>query len=74
MYFKVGAPPALASVLEEISRENHLINIIAPLQIGNDPELDHFMVFSIWAFLSFFNFDHFSLITLLTYINLARDC
>lgn len=38
---KVGAPPELASLLEEIARENHPT---VPLrEIGDDPELDEFM-------------------------------
>jgi len=42
-YWKVGAPPELASLLEEIARENHPT---VPLrEIGDDPELDEFMVF-----------------------------
>ncbi|KAF7817972.1 homeobox protein knotted-1-like 1 [Senna tora] len=35
---KVGAPPQLSSLLEEISRQNH-----PTIPIGDDPELDHFM-------------------------------
>ncbi|XP_022745698.1 homeobox protein knotted-1-like 1 [Durio zibethinus] len=38
---KVGAPPELASLLEEIGRENHRINGCS--DIGADPELDEFM-------------------------------
>ncbi|KAG8369074.1 hypothetical protein BUALT_Bualt15G0112400 [Buddleja alternifolia] len=38
---KVGAPPEMASLLEEISKENHPISTYA--QIGTDPELDEFM-------------------------------
>lgn len=36
---KVGAPPEMASVLEEIGKENYSISS----EIGTDPELDHFM-------------------------------
>lgn len=39
---KVGAPPEMASLLDEIGRENHLASR-APSEIGNDPELDDFM-------------------------------
>ncbi|XP_022719535.1 homeobox protein knotted-1-like 1 [Durio zibethinus] len=38
---KVGAPPELASLLEEIGRENHPISGCS--EIGADPELDEFM-------------------------------
>ncbi|XWS57432.1 hypothetical protein CRYUN_Cryun09bG0173700 [Craigia yunnanensis] len=38
---KVGAPPELASLLEEIGRENHPISFCR--EIGADPELDEFM-------------------------------
>ncbi|CAA2960321.1 homeobox knotted-1-like 1 [Olea europaea subsp. europaea] len=38
---KVGAPPEVASLLEEISKESH--PIYAPTQIGTYPELDKFM-------------------------------
>ncbi|XVF05950.1 hypothetical protein REPUB_Repub06bG0005600 [Reevesia pubescens] len=38
---KVGAPPELASLLEEIGRENH--HISGRSEIGADPELDEFM-------------------------------
>ncbi|XP_028795908.1 homeobox protein knotted-1-like 1 [Neltuma alba] len=38
---KVGAPPELASLLEEMNRENHPIS--AQGQIGDDPQLDDFM-------------------------------
>ncbi|KAI4349896.1 hypothetical protein L6164_010439 [Bauhinia variegata] len=38
---KVGAPPELASLLEEIGRESHPTNICR--EIGDDPELDEFM-------------------------------
>ncbi|MFQ6635286.1 hypothetical protein Gotur_012358 [Gossypium turneri] len=38
---KVGAPPELASLLEEIGRESH--TIIGCSEIGADPELDEFM-------------------------------
>ncbi|GLT88418.1 hypothetical protein SLE2022_064450 [Rubroshorea leprosula] len=38
---KVGAPPELASLLEEIGRENHPIS--GYNEIGVDPELDEFM-------------------------------
>ncbi|KAF5946888.1 hypothetical protein HYC85_017116 [Camellia sinensis] len=37
----VGAPPEMASLLEEISKENHPIN--SRSDIGADPELDEFM-------------------------------
>ncbi|KAK6159811.1 hypothetical protein DH2020_003192 [Rehmannia glutinosa] len=39
---KVGAPPEMASLLEEISKEN--VPISSCSQIGTDPELDDFMV------------------------------
>ncbi|PIN10063.1 Transcription factor MEIS1 [Handroanthus impetiginosus] len=39
---KVGAPPEMASLLEEISKENHPISTCS-IQIGTDPELDDFM-------------------------------
>ncbi|KAI9080997.1 hypothetical protein K1719_036977 [Acacia pycnantha] len=38
---KVGAPPELASLLEEMNRENHPIS--AQRQIVDDPQLDDFM-------------------------------
>lgn len=38
---KVGAPPEMASVLEEIGKENQ--PICESTEIGKDPELDHFM-------------------------------
>ncbi|KAG4907315.1 hypothetical protein JHK82_055978 [Glycine max] len=38
---KVGAPPELASLLEEIARESHPTDALR--EIGNDPELDEFM-------------------------------
>ncbi|TKY61568.1 Homeobox protein knotted- 1 [Spatholobus suberectus] len=38
---KVGAPPELASLLEEIGRESHRMN--ARREIGDGPELDQFM-------------------------------
>ena len=38
---KVGAPPELACLLEEIGRESHRMN--ARREIGEGPELDHFM-------------------------------
>ncbi|KAG4122719.1 hypothetical protein ERO13_D11G283600v2 [Gossypium hirsutum] len=38
---KVGAPPELASLLEEIGRESHTISGCS--EIGADPELDEFM-------------------------------
>ncbi|KAL2491329.1 Homeobox protein knotted-1-like 6 [Abeliophyllum distichum] len=38
---KVGAPPEMASLLQEISKESH--PFYAPTQIGTDPELDKFM-------------------------------
>ncbi|MED6196216.1 Oxysterol-binding protein OBPa [Stylosanthes scabra] len=42
---KVGAPPEVASLLEEISRRESQPIIDTPRhhQIGDDPELDHFM-------------------------------
>jgi hypothetical protein len=40
--FKVGAPPEMASLLEEIGRENHLLSTCS--DTGADPELDEFMV------------------------------
>ncbi|OAY42395.1 homeobox protein knotted-1-like 1 [Manihot esculenta] len=39
---KVGAPPEMASLLEEISREKYSIKSCSS-QIGADPELDEFM-------------------------------
>lgn len=41
--WKVGAPPELASLLEEIARESHPTHALR--EIGDDPELDEFMVF-----------------------------
>jgi len=41
--WKVGAPPELASLLEEIARESHPTNALR--EIGDDPELDEFMVY-----------------------------
>ncbi|XP_060167290.1 homeobox protein knotted-1-like 1 [Lycium barbarum] len=41
---KVGAPHELASILEEISKENNLISSCHTTEIGTDPELDEFMV------------------------------
>ncbi|KAH6819031.1 homeobox knotted-like protein [Perilla frutescens var. hirtella] len=41
---KVGAPPEMASVLEEIGKENHPKCVST--EIGKDPELDHFMLVS----------------------------
>ncbi|XP_048323778.2 homeobox protein knotted-1-like 1 [Ziziphus jujuba] len=38
---KVGAPPETATLLEEISRENHPLSCCS--EIGVDPELDEFM-------------------------------
>ncbi|KAL2325591.1 hypothetical protein Fmac_024649 [Flemingia macrophylla] len=38
---KVGAPPELTSILEEISCENHSTDSLR--EIGEDPELDEFM-------------------------------
>ncbi|TKY52306.1 Homeobox protein knotted [Spatholobus suberectus] len=38
---KVGAPPELASLLEEIARESHPTDALR--EIGDDPELDEFM-------------------------------
>ncbi|CAN4108905.1 unnamed protein product [Withania somnifera] len=40
---KVGAPQEMASVLEEISKENNLITSCHSTEIGTDPELDEFM-------------------------------
>ncbi|KAM3219270.1 homeobox protein knotted-1-like 1 [Capsicum chacoense] len=40
---KVGAPQELASIFEEISKENNLISSCHTTEIGTDPELDHFM-------------------------------
>jgi len=42
-YWKVGAPPELASLLEEIARESYPTDALR--EIGDDPELDEFMVF-----------------------------
>lgn len=41
---KVGTPQEMASILEEISKENHLISSGHNTEIGTDPELDEFMV------------------------------
>lgn len=41
---KVGAPTELASFLEEIARENHNSSNGFGREIGDDPELDEFMV------------------------------
>ncbi|CAI9769375.1 unnamed protein product [Fraxinus pennsylvanica] len=38
---KVGAPPEMVSLLEEISQESN--PVYAPAQLGTDPELDKFM-------------------------------
>ncbi|XP_057792191.1 homeobox protein knotted-1-like 1 [Salvia miltiorrhiza] len=38
---KVGAPPEMASLLDQISKQDHPIFIAT--QIGTDPELDYFM-------------------------------
>ena len=46
LVFKVGAPPQVASLLEEVSRERR--PGAAAGKIGVDPELDEFMVCS-WA-------------------------
>ncbi|XP_043719166.1 homeobox protein knotted-1-like 1 [Telopea speciosissima] len=40
---KVGAPPKLASLLEEIARENHDLRGSGSTDFGADPELDEFM-------------------------------
>ncbi|KAK4339739.1 hypothetical protein RND71_041201 [Anisodus tanguticus] len=40
---KVGAPQEMASILEEISKENNLISSCHTTEIGTDPELDEFM-------------------------------
>ncbi|MCD7446506.1 Oxysterol-binding protein OBPa [Datura stramonium] len=40
---KVGAPQEMASILEEISKENNLISRCHTTEIGTDPELDEFM-------------------------------
>lgn len=39
---KVGVTPEMASILEEIGRENHRQRSYN--EIGSDPELDEFMV------------------------------
>lgn len=49
---KVGAPPEMASVLEEISKENQHLSIVRSIEIGTNPELDYFMV----MFFSFLEF------------------
>ncbi|KAL5996398.1 hypothetical protein ACLOJK_026476 [Asimina triloba] len=41
MYDKVGAPPEIAMLLEEIGRENLPVGVCG--EIGADPELDEFM-------------------------------
>lgn len=45
-YFKVGAPPEIAALLDEIRRENDVYNKhdAASTHVGADPELDEFMV------------------------------
>nr|ADK26524.1 HERMIT-like protein 3 [Petunia x hybrida] len=42
---KVGAPHEMASILEEISKENHqpISSCHSSIEIGTDPELDEFM-------------------------------
>ncbi|KAF5183884.1 Homeobox protein knotted-1-like [Thalictrum thalictroides] len=40
---KIGAPPEVASLLEEISRESRPSNSSFSSEIGDDPELDEFM-------------------------------
>lgn len=47
---KVGAPTELASLLEEIGRESHPNNAFR--EIGDDPDLDHFMVYFLWLLLT----------------------
>lgn len=47
---KVGAPTELASLLEEIGRESHQNNAFR--EIGDDPDLDHFMVYFLWLLLT----------------------
>ena len=44
LVFKVGAPPQVASLLEEVSRERRPGDGAG--EIGVDPELDEFMVCS----------------------------
>lgn len=41
--YKVGAPPEMASLLEEIGRENHVLSSTC-IKMGANPELDEFMV------------------------------
>lgn len=45
-YLKVGAPPEIASLLDEIRRENDVYNKHDHVNscVGADPELDEFMV------------------------------
>jgi hypothetical protein len=45
LIFKVGAPPQVASLLEEVSRERSP-GAAGAGEIGVDPELDEFMVCS----------------------------
>lgn len=42
IFFQVGAPQEMASLLEEISKESH--PVMTPGEIGADRELDQFMV------------------------------
>lgn len=48
---KVGAPTEIASLLEEIGRETH--QPLSLRQIGDDPDLDHFMVLIYYYFFLF---------------------
>lgn len=60
--FKVGAPPEIAALLDEIRRENDVYNKhdAASTCIGADPELDEFMVTRMFVFsikiVEFFSF------------------
>lgn len=48
VFFKVGAPPQVASLLEEIGRENHPSR--SSIELGADPQLDNFMVLFVCLF------------------------
>lgn len=48
---KVGAPPQVASLLEEIGRENHPPR--SSIELGTDPQLDNFMVLFVCLFVCF---------------------
>lgn len=52
---QVGAPPEIASLLDEIGRENDVYNRrdVVSTCVGADPELDEFMVRYLYILLSF---------------------